>query len=640
MTLQLHEGFSVALYGQHFRVLKAEVGASVTLLNERTSSIKEIPPDTLAGYIQTGALKIIEGQDIISRLDGLPPIPAALPDHHRIELVRRLQYVQAIVAQTTEISKEAHVAPIAREVAKILGDFKVPSVITLYRWCTKYIASAQDIMSLAPRTANCGRRKGQVAAEVIELFFEVVDEYFLTRAKFSRSNVYSLLVDRVLAINTHRKQQEWIKPISFNAFCRWIKERIDPFLLMLRRDGAAYANRYFRRRDRGPSALFSFERVEIDHTVLDVLIVHPITRAILGRPTCTVAIDRRTRMIVGIYLDLAPPSSVAVLMCLRQAVESKQGILQQIDCPTQTWPVEGRMQLICIDNGPEFHGNHFKRFCADLAVDIQYCPPGKPWYKGAVERFLHTLNLGLVHQLPGTTRSNPKDRANYPSEKLASLTLDELRKLVWKWVVVEYHNRRHRELGESPLQAWNRLAEERPIPALPDSLQLEVEASLSFEVSIKNARVQAKGAVYEHPYLVHLQEKFDRKTMLRINPDDVTQAYLYDPINKSLVQLNCISDLAEPGMSWLSFQERRKNRFRNDQDLQHDDPVRKDRVALIEERHQFHKTAEQQLKHKTRPQAKKSRQQTTNLVPAAKIATSVPVSAHASVNDAWVVGTL
>ncbi|MBM5575315.1 Mu transposase C-terminal domain-containing protein [Deefgea sp. CFH1-16] len=636
MTLALQEGLSVLLYNQHFRVLKAIPNQAVTLLNERTSNIREISRDVINGYIQEGSFKVLEGQDIIKRADGLPPIPAALPEHHRAELYRRLQYVITAIEQTTAFSNKAQMSQIATAVASTLGDFSQPSPITFYRWCRTYTDSGQDIMSLVPRTANSGRRCGQVADEVIELFFDIVDEFFLTRAKMSRSNVHAVLVDRVLAINAQRDKANWLRPISFNAFCRWIKERIDPFLVMRRREGVAFATRYFRRRDRGPSALFPMERIEIDHTVLDVLIVHPITRALLGRPTCTVAIDRRTRMVVAIYLDLAPPSSVAVLMCLRQAVESKQGILQQIGCESMAWPVEGRMQQICIDNGPEFHGNHFKRFCGDLAVDIQYCPPGKPWYKGAVERFLRTLNLGLIHSLPGTTRSNPRDRGSYPSEKLASLTLDELRNLVWKWVVVEYHNRRHSELGETPLQAWNALIEEHPIPKLPESLQLEVEASLSFEVAVRNGRVQAKGLVYEHPYLVHLQERLDGKTMLRVNPDDVTQAYLYDPNNRSLIQLNCLTDLAEPGMCWLDFQTLRKRR--NDCGDQQDETIRRARVALIEERHQCHLSAEQQLKSKARSKTKQRGKSAS--VPTVSTPTAPNHSASPMLDDAWSVGTL
>lgn len=613
MAIPLREGFSITFHGHHFRVLDIQPDRTVTLLNERTLSTKTLKQDDVEAYRQQGILKIVEGHDILSREDGLPPIPSALPAKHRLILQRRLHYVRAALDQTATFSCIRELKIIVTSVAALIQDNKPPSPSSLYRWCRRYVDSNEDVLSLAPLTANCGRRHGQIDEEVIELFYITIDTYYLTRSRNSLKDTHAELADKVIEANQQRPKANWLRTISYTGFCKLVKRLLDPFIVRARRYGERAARRYYRARDRGPSALFPLERIEIDHTTLDIIVVHPITKERLKRPTCSVAIDRRTRMVCGIYIDLEPPSTIAVLMCLRQAVMSKQAILNSLQINDGfTWPVEGQFRLICMDNGPEFHGNAHKQFCADMHADMQYCPPGMPWYKGGVERFNGTLNIQLIHRLPGTTWSNPVERADYPSEKLAFLTLHELRQIVFRWVIVKYHNTRHSELGETPLQCWTRLVEEHPIPPLPDGLSLEAETSLTFQRKISNGRIGTKGLIYHHPYLVHLQEKMpgNREVMLRIDPEDVTQAYIADPINKALIKLKCLTPDVVPDTSWTQFQQSRK---KPDAEVVADmtpdaNILRQEQAKLRREVHQLHQDAEHELERKTRQKAREKSQ--------------------------------
>lgn len=608
MGIPLREGFSVTLFGKPFRVLNILPDKAVILLNERTSAIKQLSFYDIGTYRQQGALKIVEGQDILFREDGLPPIPAALPDHHRQELQRRLRYVQAILEKTTTFSRPHQVTPITQAVSQQIKDSHPPCASSAYRWCHAYVSSGEDIMSLVPKTANCGRRHGQIHQDVIELFYETIDSFYLTRSRHSRRQTHDEFADRIIEANQQRSKNDWLRPVSYSGFCKLIKRLLDPFIVMARRFGEKMARRQFRTRRAGPIALFPLERVEIDHTRLDIIVIDPITKQPLNRPTCTVAIDKRTRMVCGIYIDLEPPSSIAVLMCLRQAVSSKQPILECLpNGKSFTWPVAGQFRIICMDNGPEFHGKSHKQFCEDMHADMQYCPPGKPWYKAGVERFLGTLNRRLIHQLPGTTWSNIVERGDYPSEKLASLTLHELRELVFRWVVMDYHNTRHSELGETPLQCWSRLINEHPIPPLPTSLSLEIETGLTFEKIISNGRISTSGLIYHHPYLIHLQKKLPakQKIILRIDPENVDQAYIYDPINKALIKLECLTTGIEPGTTWLEFKKSRKT---SDTDVVEDmtpdaDTLRQEKAKLRRDVHQRHQEAEKTLQQRKRSKA-------------------------------------
>lgn len=610
MSLQLRQGLSVQFQGYPYRVLDVQPGRSVTLMDKCNAYTKEMTFDEVNHYFSLGKLKIIEDDGYIFRDDNLPPIPSALPEHIRHSMQRRLQYVIGILTQTEKTSCESTLRPIAQSIAKAIGDTKIPGHLTLYRWCRDYKSSGEDIMSLAPRTQNCGRRHGQIHPEVLELFYSVLDRCYLTIHRNSKKHAHQKLIDEIYLENKKRPKEEWLSFLSYGGFCKLIKRVLDPFIEMARRYSERYALRYFRTRDRGPVAFFPLERVEIDHTILDVIIVHPITKKILGRPTVTVAIDRRTRMVCAIYIDLAPPSSVAVMLCIKQAVSNKTELIRQYGLSSDSyWPVEGRIAALWMDNGPEFHAHVHKQLCCDLMIDLQYCPPGMPWYKAVVERFIGTLNTRLIHRLPGTTWSNPEMRANYPSEKLACITLEELRALVFKWVVVDYHNTRHSELGETPLQCWNRLIEDHPIPPLTDSSKLETQFSLTFHRRITNGRISVKGLTYHHPHLVHLQASASRNTkfMLRIDPEDIRHAYISDPINKALIKLDFISQSINEKTTWREYINTRKEMaIQSEADSPLAEQVISEKAALNEEIFQLQRSAEQYLgKPKVKPTKRK-----------------------------------
>jgi len=80
--------------------------------------------------------------------------------------------------------------------------------------------------------------------------------------------------------------------------------------------------------------------------------------------------------------------------------------------------------LVC-DNGLEFHAEQLRRMCAELNIELQFCPRKQPHYKGAIERFLGTFNRQIAHKIEGTTFSNIEQRGDYDAEKLAYLFVPE-----------------------------------------------------------------------------------------------------------------------------------------------------------------------------------------------------------------------
>ena len=191
---------------------------------------------------------------------------------------------------------------------------------------------------------------------------------------------------------------------------------------------------------------------QIDHTIVDLIVVDEETRLPIGRPYLTIAVDIYTRMVAGFHLSLDAPSSASVGLCILHAVYDKTSWLQDrgVEHP---WPVAGLPSILHCDNGPEFHSRALKTACREYGIKLVYRPPATPRFGGHIERLIGTM-MGAVHILPGTTFSNTKAREGYASEERAVLSLRELE----RWLAVEitgaYQRRIHSALLRPPLAVW------------------------------------------------------------------------------------------------------------------------------------------------------------------------------------------
>ena len=194
---------------------------------------------------------------------------------------------------------------------------------------------------------------------------------------------------------------------------------------------------------------------QIDHTIVDIVVVDEQYRRPIGRPVLTIAIDVCTRMVAGFHLALEAPSSVSVGLCLLHAVYDKTAWLSErgIDL---SWPVAGLPGILHSDNGAEFHSRALTGACREYGIKIQYRPPATPRFGGHVERLIGTM-MGAVHILPGTTFSNIKLKENYDAQGRAIFTLRELE----AWIAIEiagkYHHRIHSALLRPPIARWRDL---------------------------------------------------------------------------------------------------------------------------------------------------------------------------------------
>jgi putative transposase len=312
---------------------------------------------------------------------------------------------------------------------------------TLYRFITAY-RQTPTVEALEPRQR--GRRKGALVLDKPrhDLIHKTIREVYL---KPQRATL-AYLVEQ---IHLRFKEKGWPLPDR-----RTVKARVDEIERRLtarkRRDAPALkATTPVPGQYRASRPL---EIVQIDHTLVDLIVVDEETRAPLKRPWLTLAIDVFTRMVAGFYLSMDPPSRLSVSLCLLHAVYDKTAWLKEREIDA-SWPIAGLPESIHVDNGADFRSTAFIRGCRNEGVDIIWRPVGQPHFGGHIERLIGTM-MGEVHLLPGTSFANPVDRGSYDSKKNSAMSLRQLESYLGWEIAGGYHERIHSRLMRSPLSAW------------------------------------------------------------------------------------------------------------------------------------------------------------------------------------------
>ncbi|WP_455828514.1 Mu transposase C-terminal domain-containing protein [Pseudomonas capeferrum] len=270
------------------------------------------------------------------------------------------------------------------------------------------------------------------------------------------------------------------------------------------KDGADAASQKFSARPGKKKVSHPLQWVQMDHTLVDVILLDDDRINVIGRPWLTVLIDVYTRVILGYYLSLHVPSAVSVACALSHAILPKADFAKSLGLNTEDYLFYGKPEVLHMDNAAEFTSPKFKAGCASFGVETEYRPYGRKHYGGHVERLIGTLMTTKVHYLKGTTMSNAVARRGIDSAKSATMTFSDFTRWFAREVVV-YHSTVHSQLRVSPRQKWiDHYAPNGGIPFPPKVAQPE-KLKLYFmpeEVRKVNPEgIKLHGEVYWDPIL-------------------------------------------------------------------------------------------------------------------------------------------
>lgn len=378
-----------------------------------------------------------------------------------------------------------------------------------------------NVAMLAPAQPSGGKGKSRTDAAVETVISTAIDKLYLTAQKPRISKVMGevrrqcrLAGLKIPALNTVRDRVARVRPDKATQ----------------KREGSKAAHRLQPAAGATPEARAPLDVIQMDHTTLDIIIVDPVSHQPIGRPFLTIAIDGFSRCIVGICITLEAPSATSVGLCLAHAVTEKRPWLEKLglDC---TWPMRGKPKLIYVDNGRDFHSEALRRGCEVHGIKIDHRPVARPHYGGIVERIIGTM-MRMLHELPGTTFSNIRDRGKYDSDAKAALTLAELEKWITLAICGVYHNEVHGTLLEPPAAKWLCGVAQFGAPIAAQNQQ----AFLIDFLPIIRRRIQRHGFVidrvgyYANALSPWIAER-DRleKFAIRRDPRDLSRIWVLDP---------------------------------------------------------------------------------------------------------------
>lgn len=299
------------------------------------------------------------------------------------------------------------------------------------------------------------------------------------------------------------------------------------------------------------------EIVQVDHTVVDVLIRDPFTRQVIGRPTLTIAFEVMTRVVLGFVLSLEAPSQLSTALCLHHAVFPKEQWLKDIGA-TGPWPFFGLMRNLHTDLAAEFVSAWLKRAGKRYNIDILHRRGGAPQDGGHIERFLGTLSK-RCHLLPGTTYIEAIKKKTSKSTPI--FTLNSLK----TWIANEctaYMYEPHDGLNKmSPAQAWEKAWTTKHGLVLPGYPKNEREFLLSFlpgdERVVTREGIDWRGLRYRSEALQSFIQPGVRRRF-RFDKRDISAIYL-EPLSGDHIRIPWINLNWEPISLWEWDEIRTRN---------------------------------------------------------------------------------
>lgn len=314
----------------------------------------------------------------------------------------------------------------------------------VYILLRRYLADPR-LTSLLPRRRGPDRGFSKLKVEVEKLVDETIDAVYLAQQRPRVSDLVMEIRRRCRAVGLMAPGR---KAISARLRKRPRRE------VMSRREGRKAARDRFAPVVGSLEATWPLSLVQIDHTLVDVIVVDSVTRAPIQRPWLTLAIDVYSRCVVGFHLSLEPPSATSVALCIAHAALPKVQWLAERKIDAE-WPVHGLFARLHLDNAKEFRSEALRRGCEQYGIAIDHRPVRTPHYGGHIERLIGTM-MGKVHLLPGTTFSNVHVKGDLDPAKTATMTLDELERWLGNAIAGLYHRTEHRALGTTPIAAWER----------------------------------------------------------------------------------------------------------------------------------------------------------------------------------------
>lgn len=440
-----------------------------------------------------------------------------------------------------------------------IGFIKTISVASVYRWIAIYLESNRDIRSLIPSYQNCGGPgKSRMHPKVLEIIEQCIKNTYLKKQRVTIDELYYDVLAEVVNENEYRVGDDVIEKPSYPTMAR-IVARIPEFELIAKRLSPRNAEVEYNPIGQGVKVSFPLERVEIDATIMDIMIIFA-DGTFINRPYLVVALDKLTRDIVGFSIGFGGVGWPEVSQCVRHMLSDKSYVKERYPFINNEWNTFGVPESIMIDNGLEFKNNPMRDACYQLGVVMEFAPPRTPEWKGSIERFMGTTSVGFVKKNPGTTRSNSQELAEgeKPKEN-ARIPFNVFIALMHKWIIDVYRQDLNRGARGIPAKLWEKATDEFPVDWPNSSHELPILLGRVKERTITNKGIELRLLTYNSKELNQILRNFskenkgaEQKFKVKYDPQNIGSIYLYDHLFiRDWIKVPCTNpDYAEGLSEW------------------------------------------------------------------------------------------
>ncbi|EOX4971730.1 Mu transposase C-terminal domain-containing protein [Vibrio alginolyticus] len=480
----------------------------------RKSVPSELKPEVNKAVIRASSLEDVTYQDI-----------SAFPEKISTEITFRLNILRFLGRKCERIvpkSIEPHRIELQRNHVR-----KIPSAITIYRWWLAFRESDYNPTSLAPDFKGRGNRDTKVST-IVDAIMEQAVERVISGRKINVNSAHKRVRRKVRQYNL--KHGTKYKYPKYESVRKRVKKKT-PYELLAAKKGERVAKREFRRMGKKILTSSVLERVEIDHTVVDLFAVHKEHRIPLGRPWLTQLVDCYSKAVIGFYLGFEPPSYVSVSLALKNAIQRKDDLVSSYESIENEWLCYGIPDLLVTDNGKEFLSKAFDKACESLLIVVHQNKVETPDNKPHVERNYGTINTSLLDDLPGKAFSQYLEREGYDSVNEATLTLDEIKEIYLIWLVDIYHTKPNKRGTNCPNVAWKRGCQEwEPEEFSGRKDELDFKFAIADHKQLNKGGITfCNGLVYSSERLAEYRgKKGNHKVKFKYNPECMAVIWVLD----------------------------------------------------------------------------------------------------------------
>ncbi|CAM4335837.1 DDE-type integrase/transposase/recombinase [Comamonas aquatilis] len=480
---------------------------------------------------------------------------SALKEHERTELERRLDYVSRLRRQGITKGQRKRIEEAIAKLANSRGE-AVPSATTVMLWMRNYEISGNNALALVNKH-RMRKRARRLIDSVEDVIWRMLKQHYLTPHRNSLRFTYDQLESELKRLVKSGQLEQDTAQMSFPTLARRVQD-IDLYTRVAAREGVARARMVCRTAFPEGVAAYPYQRVEIDHTPLNWVVICDRTGLPLGRPVLTVMIDAYSGYILGFYISFYGPGLTSVCGVVRNALLPKAPLLHGLDLQSD-WLSMGLGDEWVIDNGLEFHSFGFKTMAMALGVDLMYCRVRTPWLKPHVERFFSTLNTLTL--MKGRIRPSVANVARIDPYKDASITFSDLVRGLLMFVVDVYPHQPNWRKMAMPYELFAEGIQRCPPATFPGSLeQLTWASGMSKQLTLHQGGIGFHGLPYGSYAFKDIVKKYGPKQRLlcKFDPDDISIMKVLDPDGLSWHDAVCRWPAYARGLSFNQHQLIRK----------------------------------------------------------------------------------